>query len=108
MLARLAVAAIVALAAASPALAAGTDGKTVIHFKRADAGDPADLQRVIERFRFAAHDTCLVTGSLIPDRECVDSFVNEAVMAVKNERLRVALSESVGIAGTSVTRTARN
>lgn len=97
MFARFAVAASLAFAVMTPALAAGTSGQTVIRFQRPDASDPAAVQRVLDLFEYEARKQCLVTGSLIANSACVDAFVAEAIQATKRESLRVALMDGAGI-----------
>ena len=97
MFVRITTAAVLALAASSTALAAGTDGKITIRYTPADPNDPAGVQRVIDRFTVEAQANCLITGSLIANQKCVDEFVAEAIGQVKRHSLRAALNDAVGI-----------
>ena len=106
MLIRLAAAALVTIAAASPAMAAGSDGKITFRIGHVNVNDPADVGRALERIRYEAEQACTTTGTRIANHDCVDAFVAEAISSVKRDRLRVALLDSADLPGAYDTRTA--
>jgi len=95
MLAKMLSAALVTLVAGAPAAMAGEahhdSNAYVIALGDVDASNPADVDRVMDAFTEAARKACTATGTRIANSRCVKKFVAEAIGAVKQPDLQVAL-----------------